>query len=196
VGSLFPVSLLLIGSSRSIAGLTIDEEVFEADFVVGDRDLDLEDDEDLLDAPDDDLEDFLLFGGGDIDDLRGPLANSASAALSPLSELLPVLLPEVDRFLSSGSFLIFLIIPVDDEARFINLFCRGAVFLLTGLSDRSGLFLLGIPSGVEDLDLERDLEDLDEPDEDRPRRLFRFGLRLFDRLVFEDFEEDLEEPEE
>ena len=54
-------------------------------------------------------------------------------------------------------------IPVDEEARFINLFCRGAVFRLTGLSDLSaGLFRRGIPSGVEDLDLdlERDLEDL------------------------------------
>ena len=73
--------------------------------------------------------------------------------------------PEVDDFLflSSGSFLIFLMIPVDEEARFINLFCRGAVFRLTGLSDLSaGLFRRGIPSGVEDLDLdlERDLEDL------------------------------------
>ena len=83
-----------------------------------------------------------------------------------LSSLLPVVLfpPEVDfLFLSSGSFLIFLMIPVDEEARFINLFCRGAVFRLTGLSDLSaGLFRRGIPSGVEDLDLdlERDLEDL------------------------------------
>ena len=45
-----------------------------------------------------------------------------------------------------------------------HLFCRGAVFRLTGLSDLSaGLFRRGIPSGVEDLDLdplERDLEDL------------------------------------
>ena len=45
-----------------------------------------------------------------------------------------------------------------------HLFCRGAVFRLTGLSDLSaGLFRRGIPSGEEDLDLldlERDLEDL------------------------------------
>ena len=44
-----------------------------------------------------------------------------------------------------------------------HLFCKGAVFRLTGLSDLSaGLFRRGIPSGVEDLDLdlERDLEDL------------------------------------
>ena len=42
----------------------------------------LEDDEDLLEAPEDDLEDFvLLLGGGDIDDLRGPLANSVSEKL-------------------------------------------------------------------------------------------------------------------
>ena len=74
--------------------------------------------------------------------------------------------PEVDDFLflSSGSFLIFFMIPVDEEARFINLFCKGAVFRLTGLSDLSaGLFRRGIPSGEEDLDLldlERDLEDL------------------------------------
>jgi len=179
------------------------EEIFEVGFA-GDLDLDLEEDEDLLllDLLDlEDLEDFLLFGGGgDMDDLRGPLANSASAALS---SLLPVVLfpPEVDDFLflSSGSFLIFLMIPVDEEARFINLFCRGAVFRLTGLSDLSaGLFRRGIPSGVEDLDLdlERDLEDFEEPDDERPRRLLRFGLRLFDRLVFEDFDEDLEDPEE
>lgn len=179
------------------------EEMFEVAFA-GDLDLDLEEDEDLLerDLEDlEDLEDFLLLGGGgDIDDLRGPLANSASAALS---SLLPVVLfpPEVDDFLflSSGSFLIFLMIPVDEEARFINLFCRGAVFRLTGLSDLSaGLFRRGIPSGVEDLDLdlERDLEDFEEPDDERPRRLLRFGLRLFDRLVFEDFDEDLEDPEE
>ena len=41
-------------------------------------------DEDLLEAPEDleDLEDFLLLGGGgDIDDLRGPLANSASVKI-------------------------------------------------------------------------------------------------------------------
>ena len=31
----------------------------------------------------------------------------------------------------------------------------------------------------------------EEPDDERPRRLLRFGLRLFDRLVFEDFDEDL-----
>ena len=74
--------------------------------------------------------------------------------------------PEVDDFLflSSGSFLIFFMIPVDEEARFINLFCKGAVFRLTGLSDLSaGLFRRGIPSGEDDLDLldlERDLEDL------------------------------------
>ena len=46
--------------------------------------LSLEEDEDLLEAPEDreDLEDFLLLGGGgDIDDLRGPLANSASAKI-------------------------------------------------------------------------------------------------------------------
>lgn len=54
----------------------------------------------------------------------------------------------------------------------------------------------GIPSGVDDLDLERDLEDLDEAEDERPRRLARFGLRLFDRLEFEDFDEDLEDPEE
>lgn len=173
----------------------------------GDLDLDLEEEEDLLEAPEDreDLEDFLLLGGGgDIDDLRGPLANSASAALSVVPEsLFPVVLfpPELDDFfLSSGSFLIFLMIPVDEEARFINLFCKGAVFRLTGLSDLSaGLFRRGIPSGVEDLDLdplERDLEDFEEPDDERPRRLLRFGLRLFDRLVFEDFDEDLEDPEE
>jgi hypothetical protein len=92
----------------------------------GDGDLDLEDDEDLLEAPEEDLEDFvLLLGGGDIDDLRGPLANSASAALDSLSlaESFPVSPPEVDFFfLSSGSFLIFLMIPVDEEAKFINLF--------------------------------------------------------------------------
>lgn len=182
------------------------EEMFEVGFA-GDLDLDLEEDEDLLEAPEDleDLEDFLLLGGGgDIDDLRGPLANSASAAPSVVPEsLFPVVLfpPELDDFLflSSGSFLIFLMIPVDEEARFINLFCRGAVFRLTGLSDLSaGLFRRGIPSGVEDLDLdlERDLEDFEEPDDERPRRLLRFGLRLFDRLVFEDFDEDLDDPEE
>lgn len=94
----------------------------------GDGDLDLEDDEDLLEAPEDDLEDFvLLLGGGDIDDLRGPLANSVSAALNSfslsLAESFPVSPPEVDFFfLSSGSFLIFLMIPVDEEAKFINLF--------------------------------------------------------------------------
>jgi len=53
----------------------------------------------------------------------------------------------------------------------------------------------GIPSGVDDLDLERDLEDLDEAEDERPRRLL-FGLRLFDRLEFEDFDDDLEDPEE
>ena len=51
------------------------------------------------------------------------------AALSVVPEsLFPVVLfpPELDDFLflSSGSFLIFLMIPVDEEARFINLFCK------------------------------------------------------------------------
>jgi len=106
----------------------------------GDGDLDLEDDEDLLEAPEEDLEDFLLLGGGDVDDLRGPLANSASAALNveSFAGSFPASPPEVDFFfLSSGSFLIFFMIPVDEEARLINLFWSGAVFRLTGLSERS-----------------------------------------------------------
>ena len=37
---------------------------------------------------------------------------------------------------------------------------------------------------------------LDEAEDERPRRLARFGLRLFDRLVFEDLDDDLEDPEE
>ena len=53
-----------------------------------------------------------------------------------------------------------------------HLFCKGAVFRLTGLSDLSaGLFRRGIPSGVEDLDLdplERDLEDLKNKTKFRP----------------------------
>lgn len=76
------------------------EEMFEVGFP-GDLDLDLEEDEDLLEAPEDleDLEDFLLLGGGgDIDDLRGPLANSASAALSAVPESLFSLV-----FFSAGS---------------------------------------------------------------------------------------------
>jgi len=92
----------------------------------GEGDLDLDVDDDLLEAPEEDLEDFvlLLLGGGDIDDLRGPLDNSASAALISLAESFPVSPPpEVGFFfLSSGSFFIFFMIPVDDEARFINLF--------------------------------------------------------------------------
>lgn len=101
---------------------------FEAVFD-GERDLDLEDEEDLLEAAEVDLEDFLrLGGGGDADDLRaGPLANSASAALKCAFPVpFPAEAASEDNFrflfLSSGSFLMFFMIPVDDEARFINLF--------------------------------------------------------------------------
>ena len=66
--------------------------------------------------------------------------NSASAALKLLEE-------DFSFSLSSFSFLIF--------DKFISLFCRGAVFLVSsGLPDRA--LRLGIPSGLED----RDLEDL------------------------------------
>ena len=86
--------------------------------------------------------------------------------------------------LSSFSFLI--------RDKFMSLFCNGAVFLASasGLSDRRA-FRLGIPSGDEDLDLER--EDLELPDDDRlPLRLL-FGLL---DLLEDDLEEDLEEPDE
>ena len=89
----------------------------------------------------------------------------------------------------------------DDEAKFINLFCKGAVFRgPTGLSERPRALScwwcrLGIPSGVDDLDLDLDRDDLEDADDDRPRpRFLLLGLRLLDRL--EDPEEDLEDPDE
>ena len=84
-----------------------------------------------------------LLGDRDVEVWRGrptPVpTNSASAALK--------LLVEDFSLASSFSFLIF--------DKFISLFCRGAVFLVSsGLLDRA--LRLGIPSGLED----RDLEDL------------------------------------
>ena len=82
-----------------------------------------------------------LLGDRDVEVWRarpapGP-TNSASAALK--------LLVEDFSLASSFSFLIF--------DKFISLFCRGAVFLASsGLPDLA--LRLGIPSGLDDLDLE------------------------------------------
>lgn len=171
-----------MGSSWSTAGLTVEGAGGVFFLRVGESDED-----DLLDT-DEDFEDRLrpLLFDGDFD-LR-PLANSASAALKLL-------------LFSSGSFLIFLMMAVDDEddAKFINRFCKGAVFRApTGLSERrlfSCWLRLGIPSGVDDLDLDLDRDDLEDTDEDRRPRFLLLGLRLLDRLE-DDFEEDLEDPDE
>ena len=60
----------------------------------------------------------------------------------------------------------------------------------SGLSDRRAL-RLGIPSGDEDLDLER--EDLELPEDERPPLRRLFGLL---DLLEDDLEEDLEDPDE
>ena len=106
--------------------------------------------------------------------------------LCPTSSASAALKLALDWFedLSSFSFLI--------RDKFMSLFCNGAVFLASasGLSDRRAL-RLGMPSGVEDLDLER--EDLELPEDDRLPLRRLFGLL---DLLEDDLEEDLEEPDE
>jgi len=188
------VASFLIGSSGGTAGRTVPLLDFDDLRLPLEDDLDREDDrldeEERPPAPrplpvlsevlgDRDFDLLLRF---DVDD--DVLVLVCLCPTSSASAALKLLALDWLEDLSSFSFLI--------RDKFMSLFCNGAVFLASasGLSDRRA-FRLGIPSGDEDLDLER--EDLELPEDDRLPLRRLFGLL---DLLEDDLEEDLEEPDE